>query len=77
MNLNKILDLAKGRKSVSCSANILTLDDARNEYKDYQYAVVNALDNIPVWVCKTLDEAKKTVELWQPYCSVPLLIVDL
>lgn len=78
MNLSKILDLVKnGRKNVSCGADILTLEDARNEYKDYQYVVVNALDNMPVWLCKTLDDAKETVEEWQPYCCVPFLIVDL
>lgn len=56
---------------------MLTIDDARDKYKDYQYAVVNALDGMPVWLCKTIEDAKETIEDWQPCCWTPLLIVDL
>ena len=78
MNLAKIFDLVRcSRNNISCDANTLTLDDARNKYKDYQYAIVNALNGIPVWICKTIEDAKEIVEEWQPYCCVPFLIVDL
>lgn len=51
MNLVKIFDLVKcSRNNVSCNADILTIDDARNKYKDCQYAVVNVLDGMPVWI---------------------------
>lgn len=78
MNLSKILDLVKnGRKNVSCGAYMLTFDDARNKYKDYQYAVVNALDGMPLWICKTLEDARDAVKTWQPYCCIMLDIIDL
>ena len=78
MNLAKIFDLVRcSRNNISCDANTLTLDDARNKYKDYQYAIVNALSGMPVWICKTIEDAKETIKEWQPYCSVPFLIVDL
>ena len=78
MNLVKIFDLAKcSRNNVSCNADILTIDDARNKYKDCQHAVVNVLDGMPVWICKTIEDAKETVEEWQPYSYMPLEIVDL
>lgn len=64
-------------KSISCNGNILTIEDARNKYKDCQYAVVNALNGNPVWICKTIEDAKETVEEWQLYYYVPLLIVNL
>lgn len=78
MNLAKIFDLVRcSRNNISCNANTLTLDAARNKYKDYQYAVVNALDGMPVWICKTIEDAKETIEEWQPCCYIPLSIVDL
>ena len=78
MNLAKIFDLVKcSRNSIPCNANILTIEDARNKYPDCQYAVVNALNGIPVWICKTIEGAKETVEEWQPCCHIPLSIVDL
>lgn len=78
MNLAKIFDLVRcSRNNISCNANTLTLDDARNKYKDYQYAVVNALDGMPVWICKTIEDAKESIEEWQPCCYIPLSIVDL
>ena len=49
MNLAKIFDLVKcSRNSIPCNADILTIEDVRNKYKDCQYAVVNALNGIPV-----------------------------
>ena len=43
MNLAKIFDLVRcNRQYISCNADILTIDDARNKYADYQYAIVNA-----------------------------------
>lgn len=78
MSLAKIFDLLRcSRNNISCNADILTIKDARNKYKNCQYAVVNALDGIPVWICKTIEDAKEVVEEWQPYCYLPLLIVDL
>lgn len=78
MSLAKIFDLLRcSRNNISCNADILTIEDARNKYKNCQYAVVNALDGIPVWICKTIEGAKEVVEEWQPYCYLPLLIVDL
>nr|DAL13708.1 MAG TPA_asm: hypothetical protein [Bacteriophage sp.] len=78
MNLAKIFDLVKcSRNSIPCNADILTIEDARNKYKDYQYAVVNALNGIPVWICKTIEDARDTIEEWQPYYYIPLLIVNL
>ena len=64
-------------KNISCNGNILTIEDARNKYKDCQYAVVNALNGNPVWICKTIEDAKETVKESQPYYYVPLLIVNL
>ncbi len=66
-----------GVNNAKLSANILTIDDARDKYKDYQYAVVNVLDGMPVWLCKTIEDAKETIEDWQPYWWTPLSIVDL
>lgn len=78
MNLAKIFDLVKCiRNNISRNASILTIEDARNKYKDCQYAVVNALDGNPIWICKTIEDAKETVEECQPYYYVPLLIVNL
>jgi hypothetical protein len=78
MSLAKIFNLLRcSRNNISCNADILTIEDARNKYKNCQYAVVNALDGIPVWICKTIEDAKEVVEEWQPYCYLPLLIVDL
>lgn len=78
MNLAKIFDLVKCiRNNISRNASILTIEDARNKYKDCQYAVVNALDGNPVWICKTIEDAKEIVEEWQPYHYVPFLIVNL
>ena len=78
MNLAKIFDLVRcSRNNISCNADILTIDDARRKYADYQYAIVNALDGIPVWICKTIEDAKVTIEEWQPCCCIPLLIVNL
>lgn len=40
MSLAKIFDLLRcSRNNISCNADILTIDDARNKYKDYQYAI--------------------------------------
>lgn len=78
MSLAKIFDLLRcSRNNISCNADILTIDDARRKYADYQYAIVNALDGIPVWICKTIEDAKETVEEWQPCCYILLSIVDL
>lgn len=78
MNLAKIFDLVKCiRNNISRNASILTIEDARNKYKDCQYAVVNALDGNPIWICKTIEDAKETVEECQPYYYVPLLSVNL
>lgn len=64
-------------KNISCNGNILTIEDARNKYKDCQYAVVNALNGVPVWICKTIEDAKNIIEEYQPYCNLSLKIVDL
>ena len=78
MNLAKIFDLVRcSQNNIPCNADILTIDDARRKYADYQYAIVNALDGIPVWICKTIEDARKNVEEWQSYCCVPFFIVDL
>ena len=78
MSLAKIFDLLRcSRNNISCNADILTIDNARSKYADYQYTIVNALDSTPVWICKTIEDAKEVVEEWQPYCYLPLLIVDL
>lgn len=78
MNLAKIFELVRcSRNNIVCNADILTIDDARSKYADYQYAIVNALNGTPVWICKTIEDARKTIEEWQPYCYIPFLIVDL
>lgn len=78
MSLAKIFDLLRcSRNNILCNADILTIDDARSKYADYQYTIVNALDGMPAWICKTIEDSKENVEEWQPYCYIPLLIVDL
>lgn len=78
MNLVKNFSLLRCcLKNISCNGNILTIEDARNKYKDCQYVVVNALSGNPVWICKTIEDAKETVEESQLYDYVPLLIVNL
>lgn len=78
MSLAKIFDLLRcSRNNISCNADILTIEDARNKYKNCQYEVVNALDSMPAWICKTIEDAKEIVEERKPYCYIPLLIVDL
>lgn len=48
MSLAKIFDLLRcSRNNISCNADILTIEDARNKYKNCQYEVVNALDGMP------------------------------
>ena len=78
MSLAKIFDLLRcSRNNISCNADILTLDDVSNKYKDYQYVVVNALSGRPIWICKTIEDANETVECWKLHCCLPFLIVDL
>ena len=55
----------------------LSLDDARNKYKDYRYAVVKMSNNAPMWICKTIDDARGAIDSHQWCYSTPLLIVDL
>ena len=63
MSLAKIFDLMRcSRNNISCNADISTIDDARSKYADYQYAIVNALNGTPVCTCKTIEDAKVTIE---------------
>ena len=57
--------------------SMLSLDDARNKYKDCQYAVVEYPSNVPICICKTIEDAREVIET-RRRCSYNMgYIVDL
>lgn len=78
MKLSEIIKFVSCLKnSVGAGAEILTIDDAKKKYEKFNYAVVNAETNIPLWLCESAEDAQEIIEQWQPYCWVILKTVDL
>lgn len=54
---------SKKNKKKNNKKQSMTLKDAKDRfYPAYQYAVARSADNIPLWVCGTLEEAKEKNE---------------
>ena len=54
----------------------ISLDEARNKYRDYRYALVDSLTDRPYCLCKTLEDAKAVLEN-EKINFLPLRIVKL